>query len=118
MPRSEAESMVRTCGCWSAGEDVDHAVDRLARVVGVQRAEDEHAGFRRGERQRDGFQVAHFADEHDVGILAHGGLQARRGTLGVSSPHLALGDDAQLVLVHELDRLLDRDDVPRKLLLM
>ncbi len=60
------------------GEDVDHAVDRLARVVGVQRAEDEQPRLGGGERELDGFQVAHFADEHDVGILAQGGLQARR----------------------------------------
>jgi hypothetical protein len=27
--------------------------------------------------------------------------------------HFALGDDAELVVVHELDRLFDRDDMPR-----
>ena len=58
------------------GKDVDHAVDGFARVVRVQRSEDEQAGLGRGERERDGLEVAHFADQHDVAIFAQGGLQA------------------------------------------
>ena len=58
-------------------EDVDHAVDGLARVVGVQGAENEQTGLGRGEGERDGLEVAHFADEHDVAIFAQGGFQAR-----------------------------------------
>ncbi len=57
------------------GKDVDHTVDGLARVVRVQRSEDEQTGFRRGQRERDRLEVAHFADQHDVGVFAQRGFQ-------------------------------------------
>ena len=93
-------------------EDVDHAVDGFAGVIGVQGAEDEQAGLGCGQGERDGLEVAHFADEDDVAILAQGGFQARRESGGMLR-HFALGDDASFVDVHELDRFLDRNDVPR-----
>ncbi len=58
----------------------------------------------------DGLQVAHFADENDVGILAQRVLE-RVGEAVRVAPHLALVDDAALVAVDELDRIFDRDDV-------
>ena len=66
-------------------ENVDHAIHRLARVIRVQRAEDEQAGLGGGEGELDRFQVAHFADQHDVGILAQRGFQAQRGRIGACS---------------------------------
>ena len=42
-------------------------------------------------------------------------LSAIGKRVGISR-HFALRDDAALVLVHELDRFLDRDDVPREVL--
>jgi hypothetical protein len=56
-------------------EHVDDAVDGLLHVGGVQRGERQVAGL--GERQRrlDGLEVAHFADQHDVGVLAQHRLQ-------------------------------------------
>ena len=63
-----------------AREDVDDAVDRLRRRVGVQRREGQVAGLGDGERGGDGFQVAHFADQDDVGILAQGVLERRART--------------------------------------
>ena len=59
------------------GEHVDDAVDRLRGVVGVQRGEDEVAGLGDGERGRDGLDVAHLADEDDVGVLAEDRPQRR-----------------------------------------
>src|SRR4029079_945357 len=53
---------------------------------------------------------AHLADEYDVGVLAEGGLQGEREVLGVGAD-LALVDDALVVRVQELDRILDREDV-------
>ena len=61
-------------------EDVDDAVDGLGRARGVQRAEHQVAGLGGGQRQRDGLQVAHFADQDDVGILAQ--RAAQRGGEG------------------------------------
>ena len=54
--------------------------------------------------------VADLADQDHVGRLAQRVLQ--RGVPGVGvDADLALRDDAVLVLVHVLDRVLDRDDV-------
>ena len=59
-------------------KDVDDAVDGLRRARGVQGAEHQVPGLGRGERERDGFQVAHLADEDDVRILAQ--RAAQRGS--------------------------------------
>ena len=91
-------------------EDVDDAVDRLRRALGVQRREDEVPGLGGGERGRDRLEVAHLADEDHVGVLA----QRRAERLGEGrrvGADLALVDDAALVPVQELDRVLDREDV-------
>jgi len=91
-------------------EDVDDAVDRLRRVLRVQRGEDEVTGLRRGQRRVDRLEVAHLADEDHVGVLAQRGLQAKAEGLRVGAD-LALVDDALLVAVQELDRVLDGHDV-------
>ena len=67
-------------------------------------------GLRRLDRDRDRLEIAHLADEDDVRILAQRGAQRVLERVGVR-PHLALVDQALLVLVHELDRIFDRDDV-------
>ena len=92
------------------GEDVDDTVNGFAGVVRVERAKDEEAGLRSGQSERDGFQVAHFADEHDVRILTQRGAEAIGEGRGLDG-HLTLGDDALFVPVHEFDRFLDGDDV-------
>jgi hypothetical protein len=91
-------------------EDVDDAVDRLRGRLGVQGGEHEVPGLRRGQRGRHRLEVAHLADEDHIGVLTQSGLQRQREVLGVSAD-LALVDDAALVLVEELDRVLDREDV-------
>ena len=55
-------------------------------------------------------RVAHLAHEDDVGILPERGPERVLERPGVQ-PHLALGHQALLALVHELDRVFDRDDV-------
>ena len=81
-----------------------------ARRLGVQRGEDEVAGLGRGQRGRDRLEVAHLADEDDVGVLAERARRASAKSVGVGAD-LALVDDALLVAVQELDRVLDREDV-------
>ena len=81
------------------------------RALRVQRREDEVAGLGRGERGRDRLEVAHLADEDHVRVLAERGAE-RLGEASVASDaDLALVDDAALVPVQELDRVLDREDV-------
>ena len=91
-------------------EDVDDPVDRRRGALGVQRAEDEVAGLGGRERGRDRLEVAHLADEDHVRVLAKRGLQRFREARRVRAD-LALVDDAPLVPVHELDRVLDREDM-------
>ena len=57
-------------------ERVDDAVDRLRRTLRVQRREDEMTGLGRGQRGRDRLEVAHFADENHVGVLAQRGAKS------------------------------------------
>ncbi len=75
-----------------AREDVDDPVERLRRVVGVQRREHQVTGLGQRQRDRDALDVAHLADEHDVGIFA------QRGT---KRPLERRGVDADLALVHD-----------------
>ncbi len=91
-------------------EDVDDPVDRLRGGLGVQGGEDEVPGLGRGQRRGDRLQVAHLADQDHVGVLAQGGSQAEREVRRVGAD-LALVDDRAFVLVQELDRVLDREDV-------
>ena len=76
----------------------------------MQRAEGQVAGFRDAQRRFDGFQIAHFADQHHVGIFAERGAQGVGEALGVGV-QFALVDQAVLVHVHEFDRILDGEDV-------
>ena len=110
IPSSTSDSCVRIWLCWCAGKDVDDAVDRLRRRVGVQRAERQVAGLGDPQRRFDGLEVAHLADQHDVRVLAERGAQRHREALRVAV-HLALVDEAALVLVDVLDRILDGEDV-------
>ena len=80
------------------------------RRVGVQRAEGQVAGFRDAQRGLDGFQIAHFADQHHVRVFTKGGAQRVGKALGVGV-QLALVDHAILVHVHEFDRVLNGEDV-------
>ena len=64
----------------------------------------------RGERGADRLEVAHLADEDHVRVLAERGAEGL-AEAGRVDADLALVDDAALVAVHELDRILDREDV-------
>ncbi len=63
------------------------------RVVGVQGAEDQVAGFGGGDGGAGGFQVAHFADEDHVGVLAEHVAKAA-GEIGDVAADFALLDGA------------------------
>ena len=92
-------------------EHVDHAVDGLRRAVGVQRAHHQDAHLGRGHRDAHRLVVAQLADQDDVRILAQSRVQRGGEARGVHAD-LALADQAALALMHELDRILDGEDVP------
>ena len=68
------------------------------------------ARLRRLERGLRRLGVAELADQDHVRVLAQHALDRSEVRLGVD-PDLALVDDAATVLVEDLDRVLDRDDV-------
>ena len=76
----------------------------------MQRAEHQVTGLRGLDRDRDRLEVAHLADQDHVRILAECRAQRVLERARVRA-HLALVDQALLVLVHELDRVFDGDDV-------
>ena len=76
----------------------------------MQRAEHQVTGLGGGERQANGLQVAHLTDQDDIRILAQRRTQ-RLAEAERVAVHFALVDETALGLVHELDRILDGDDV-------
>ena len=92
-------------------EEVDDPVDRVGRADGVQRREHQVAGLGGGERGLHRLDVADLSDEDDVRVLPQHALQRGVEIGGVGSD-LTLVDDRALVRVQDLDRVLDRHDVP------
>ena len=82
------------------GKGVDDAVDGLRCVVGVKRAEDEHAHAGAAEGEFDGFEFAHLAEEEDVRVVAHGTFERVGEGAGVFAD-LAVDDGALFVLVNK-----------------
>ena len=70
----------------------------------MNRTEDQVARFRRVNRRFERFTVAHFPDEHDVGVLADGVLHADFEVDHVLTD-FALIDQALLFGEHEFDRV-------------
>ena len=89
---------------------VDQTVHRRARVLRVQGREHQVAGLHRRQRGADRLQVTQLADHDDVRVLTQRVLERLRETQRVRAD-LTLADHAVLVPVHELDRVLDRDDM-------
>ena len=88
----------------------DDTVDGFSGAGGMERAENQVAGFSGGDGRTDGLQVAHFTDEDAIGILAQSaanGISEGRDVV----MHFALGDNAVFVLVIEFDGIFDSDDV-------
>ena len=103
--------MIEVDNCVLIGrEDVDDSVDGALGAGGVQRGEDDVAGFGRGDGRLDRLQVSHLADEDHVGVLSQGAAN-RLGETGHVNADFALVHRRLLVRVVELDRILDGDDV-------
>ncbi len=92
------------------GKNVDNAVDGLGGILGVQSRENQVARFGGGQRDRDGLKVAQLTDQNDVGVLPQHVFECRGETVRVL-PDFTLTDHAFLGLVHEFNRVFDRDNV-------
>src|SRR5215208_7497188 len=91
-------------------EDVYDPVNSLRSILGVQRPEDEVPGLCRRYGERDGLEIAHLAYEYHVGVLPKHMLEGLGEALGVLVD-LALVNDALLVFVQELYRVLNAHDM-------
>src|SRR5688572_12032237 len=91
-------------------EDVDDAIDCLCRAWCVKGSENKVACGCSRDRQLDRFQVAHFAHQNDVGILAQRSAQCSGKRLRVKTDFPVI-HQTPLTLVHELNRILDCNDV-------
>ncbi len=82
----------------------------------MQRTEHQVARLGTGQRQADRLKVAQLADENDIRVFAQRGAQrfveAERITM-----HLALVDQRFLGLVYEFDRIFDRQNMIRLILI-
>ena len=109
-PRSTPARIERTCGCLTAGKNSTRR-RRLGRVDRVHGREHEMARLGGLQRRLGGLgcRAARRSGSRPGPGAAPGGEP--RGTSSVSSPDLALVDDAVLILVEDLDRVIDRDDV-------
>ena len=81
----------------------------------MQRAQHQVAGLGGSQSQADGLQVAHFTDQDDVRVFAQRRAQ-RFGKAQRVAMDLTLVDQALLRGVHELDRIFNRQDVIRAVL--
>ncbi len=91
-------------------EDADEAFEGVGDAGGVEGGEDEVAGFGGGEGGGDGLVVADFADHDDIGVLAEDMEEGAVEGADVGED-LLLDDDGLFVGVHELDGVLDGDDL-------
>src|SRR5580692_815272 len=91
-------------------KDSDDALNGFGRVQGVQGGQNQMAGFGCENRGGNGFEVAHFADQNDVGILTQGSAQRGGERSGVDFD-FALIDETFFVAVQIFDRVFDGDDV-------
>ena len=73
-------------------------------------AEHQMARFRRVDSGHERFRIAHFADEHDVGIFADGVFHADAEVDDIEAD-LALVDQALVFGERELDGVFERQDV-------
>ena len=110
-PSSTSESCVRICALLVRREDVDDAVDRLRRRVGVQRARTSGGPSRRSGAPTSTVSRSRISPMSTMsGSSRSAARRAAPKRLRVAV-HLALVDQAALVLVDVLDRVLDREDV-------
>ncbi len=91
-------------------EHGDDALNRFRGVQGVQGREHHVAGFGGEQGSADGFQVAHFSDQNQVGVLTQAGAQ-RHGETCCIHFDFALIDEALFIAVQEFDGVFDSDDV-------
>ena len=89
------------------GVHVHHSANRFDGVVGVERGEDKVTCQTGLNANTERLGVAHFTNEHDVGVLS------KEGTHNLGKSHFLRDLDlSDIALVFIFDGIFDRDDVP------
>jgi hypothetical protein len=109
MKRIEPASRSRT---WVSSSVLNMPMMRLmvCGAGGVQRAENQMAGFAGVEHNLHRFAVADFADKNDFGRLPHGGAHAVLKTEKIA-PQFPLAERGLDGREHKFNRIFQRDDV-------
>ena len=111
--RLQAHTQLHTdLGLLHGGEYIHDTVNGIGSGVGMQRCEDQVAGFCGDQRGFDGGKGAHFANQDDIGVFTEDGLQTIGVGTGILS-HFALVDDALVGSVDVFDGVFQGDDVLR-----
>src|SRR2546423_13220288 len=76
----------------------------------MQRGKRQVARLSDSQRHLDRFEVSHFANEHNVGVLTQGRTQRRAERMSIGCD-LVLIDDAVLVTMLKLDRVFDSQNI-------
>ena len=92
------------------GKEVENTSDGRGRRRSVDGSEHEVAGLGGMDGGHEGFAVAHFADEHHVGVFADGVFHADFEVDHVH-PDFALVDEGLGLGEHEFDGIFEREDV-------
>ena len=85
-------------------------VQRLVGIVGVQRAEAQMTGFRKGQGLHHSLGGTHLSNHNHVGRLSQGILQGDIEGLGIHA-HFPLGDNTVAVVMHVFDRVFNGNNV-------
>ena len=105
----------KICACWSRGNRLMMRSSVSALLFACSVAMHEVPGAGQRDRRLHRLAVADFADQDHVRRGAHGGAKRPAERARVEAD-LALVDDRLAVLVQELDRVLDRQDMVRAVL--
>ena len=92
------------------GEDVEDTVQGARGVAGMEGAENQVTSFGSGDGEGDGFEVAHFTDHDDVGVLTERATKSGGEGFGVGVD-FALVDVAAFGFEDEFDGVFEGDDV-------
>ena len=94
----------------AALEDSRDALQRVRHVRRMHRRQHQMPRLRRRQHRGDGFGVPHFAHDDDVRVLAQHMSQRAVERMHIRQ-HLLLHHDGAVVPMHELDGVLDGDDL-------
>ena len=93
-------------------EKVNDSIHRLVGIIGMQGSQTEVSGLGKGDSVLHRLRVTDLTYQDHIGCLTQRIDQSVLKGVGINA-HLALSDNAPLVLVHKFNGILNGDDMPR-----